>query len=74
MLQILVKIKKISQICDMASKNFDSKNYKSIWSKFKPQSYILFDKLAVYDQTNYKVKKSIHWKIKLTIQKKQNNF
>ena len=60
--------KKYPQVWDMASgKTLTVKKFaKSIWSKFKPKSRILFDKLAVYDQTNYKVKKSIHWKIKLT--------
>tara|TARA_B100000989_G_scaffold287427_1_gene257044 strand:+ start:264 stop:1130 length:867 start_codon:yes stop_codon:yes gene_type:complete len=60
--------KKYPQLWDMASgRSMTVKKFaNAIWTKFKPKSKILFDKLEVYDQTNYKVQKNFHWKIKFT--------
>lgn len=56
------------QIWDMASgKSMTVKKFaKKIWIKLKPKSRILFTKVKVYDRTNYKIKKKLHWKLKST--------
>ena len=56
------------QIWDMASgKSMTVKKFaRKIWLRLKPKSRILFTKVKVYDRTNYKIKKKLHWKLKFT--------
>lgn len=56
------------QIWDMASgKSMTVKKFaKKIWLRLNSKSRILFTKVKVYDRTNYKIKKKLHWKLNFT--------